>query len=254
MNIIIDVTRLVRRLIKGRTLTGIDRVGMAYVQHYGPNAQALVRWCGRSWVLPHAQSHALFLWIISPNKTYTAIRLIATGLLTRANIKKNVDNFLLNTGHISLGQLDYPRIMRMFNVKPIFFVHDLIPITHPEYCGAGEDRRHRKKMQDVFSLAHGVITNSAATLHDLTHFSKQTQLRMPAAQPALLAPGLLLQSSPGPRPMNKPYFVILSTLEPRKNHTFLLQLWQRLVQHWGKQQTPHLFIIGQRGWECENVI
>jgi glycosyltransferase involved in cell wall biosynthesis len=45
----------------------------------------------------------------------------------------------------------------------------------------------------------------------------------------------------------------LGTIEPRKNHVLLLTLWRELVARWG-QDAPHLVVIGQRGWECENVV
>ena len=107
-------------------------------------------------------------------------------------------------------------------------------------------------MDNVLALARGVITNSEATLHDLVQYAHQTDQVMPQAEVALLASGIRL-AEPGARPMDTPYFVILSTIDPRKNHALLLQLWRSLVQHWG-QQTPHLVVIGQRGWECENVL
>lgn len=66
MQILIDVTRLVDRFMKGRLPTGVDRVGLAYVQHYGSSAQAVVRWVGRLWVLPRAQSANLFAWLVNP--------------------------------------------------------------------------------------------------------------------------------------------------------------------------------------------
>ena len=119
VNIIIDVTRLVRRSIKGHMLTGIDRVSMAYVQHYG-HAQALVRWCGRSWILSHHQSRALFRWLINPGSTFTARLIIVKGILSMTMAKHNVDTVLLNTGHIGLGQSDYLRLIRTLNVQLIF--------------------------------------------------------------------------------------------------------------------------------------
>ncbi|WP_148263600.1 glycosyltransferase family 4 protein [Legionella drancourtii] len=252
MNIIIDVTRVVRRLMKSRTLTGIDRVTMAYVQHYAPIAHALVRWSGRSWVLSRSQSNALFKWLITPGKTSTAILIIFRGILTNSNTKNKAHTFLLNTGHIGLGQSDYIRLIRKRGIKPIFFVHDLIPITYPEYCSAGEDIRHKEKINYVLALASGIITNSQATRQELMHYAQQTKQQMPSAEVALLASGILAKS-PGTRPLDKPYFVILSTIEPRKNHLLLLQIWRSLFQRLG-QQTPHLFVIGQRGWECENVL
>ena len=51
----------------------------------------------------------------------------------------------------------------------------------------------------------------------------------------------------------EPYFVVLGTIEPRKNHLLLLQVWRRLVEHHGSR-APRLVLIGQRGWECENVV
>ena len=252
MNIILDVTRLVRRLVKRRTLTGIDRVSMAYVRHYGHTAQALVRWIGRSWVLSHSQSKALFAWIETPRSTLTVLRVVLKGILLNTKTTGREEPFLLNTGHIRLTHSDYSRMIRTRGVKPIFFVHDLIPITHPEYCSAGEDARYRKKIDNVLALARGVITNSEATLHDLVQYAHQTDQVMPQAEVALLASGIRL-AEPGARLIDRPYFVILSTIDPRKNHALLLQIWRSLAQHWG-QQTPHLVVIGQRGWECENVL
>ncbi|MDP3705428.1 MAG: glycosyltransferase family 1 protein [Legionellaceae bacterium] len=252
MNIIIDVTRLVRRLAKKRMLTGIDRVSMAYVQHYEDTARALVRWSGRSWVLSSSQSKALFLWLVTPGSQLALMRIIVMGILSNRALNNNKDTFLLNTGHIGLGQSDYLRMVRTRQVKPIFFVHDLIPISYPEYSNPGEDIRYKEKMNYILALASGVITNSEATHQDLVQYAQQTNQSMRPAQVALLAPGVVF-AAPGPRPIDKPYFVILSTIEPRKNHLLLLQIWRSLVQRLG-DETPHLVVIGQRGWECENVL
>jgi glycosyltransferase involved in cell wall biosynthesis len=54
-------------------------------------------------------------------------------------------------------------------------------------------------------------------------------------------------------PREAPYFVVLGTIEPRKNHRLLLNLWRELVARLGPA-TPHLVLIGRRGWECENVV
>jgi glycosyltransferase involved in cell wall biosynthesis len=60
-------------------------------------------------------------------------------------------------------------------------------------------------------------------------------------------------AAPGPRPIEEPYFVMLGTIEPRKNHWLLLNVWRRVVERLGSS-APRLLIIGQRGWECENVV
>ncbi|WP_342635723.1 glycosyltransferase [Rhizobium deserti] len=53
-----------------------------------------------------------------------------------------------------------------------------------------------------------------------------------------------------PRPAG-PYFVALGTIEPRKNHLLLLNIWRELAQ---EKKDIHLVIIGRRGWENENII
>ncbi|WP_366920135.1 glycosyltransferase [Burkholderia orbicola] len=54
-------------------------------------------------------------------------------------------------------------------------------------------------------------------------------------------------------PLDVPYFVMLGTIEPRKNHWFVLHLWRRLAEQLGAA-APRLVIVGRRGWECENVV
>jgi glycosyltransferase involved in cell wall biosynthesis len=252
MTIIIDVTRLVRNQIKKRLPTGIDRVTMAYVHHYGCSALALMRWGGRSWILPKKQSKDLFSWLNAPRSSIRLRLILLAGLFSKPLRKKNNNTFLLNTGHIGLNQPDYARLIHRYGVKPIFLVHDLIPITHPEYCCEGEDLRHKEKMNLVLSLASGIITNSEATHQDLIAYAHDTRQHLPNITTALLATGIIM-APPKERPLKKPYFVVLSTIEPRKNHILLLQIWRSLVLRL-REQTPHLFVIGQRGWECENAL
>ena len=77
---------------------------------------------------------------------------------------------------------------------------------------------------------------------------------MPPAVVAKLAPAPLLLGEFGQTaPLSQPYFVVLGTLEPRKNHLLLLNVWRELVQRLGNA-CPHLVVIGQHGWECENVL
>jgi glycosyltransferase involved in cell wall biosynthesis len=89
-------------------------------------------------------------------------------------------------------------------------------------------------------------------LDELGRYAELTGKSMPPSVVAPLAPPELPAPS-ADRPLDPPYFVMLGTIEPRKNHWLLLQIWRRLIERTG-ERTPRLVIIGQRGWECENVV
>ncbi|MEQ1518472.1 MAG: glycosyltransferase family 1 protein, partial [Usitatibacteraceae bacterium] len=86
----------------------------------------------------------------------------------------------------------------------------------------------------------------------LSAFSQRIAQPLPPAVVAPLAAGWT-SVAPGARKIKEPYFVVLSTIEPRKNHLMLLHLWRRMREELGAN-TPRLVVIGQRGWECENVV
>jgi glycosyltransferase involved in cell wall biosynthesis len=50
-----------------------------------------------------------------------------------------------------------------------------------------------------------------------------------------------------------PYFVCLGTVEPRKNHALLLQVWRQLLSKLPAGSVPQLRVIGRSGWGCESI-
>jgi glycosyltransferase involved in cell wall biosynthesis len=72
------------------------------------------------------------------------------------------------------------------------------------------------------------------------------------AAPIPVAPIFAETPAPDPALQGVPYFVICSTIEPRKNHLMLLQVWRELVRRDGPT-APKLVIVGGRGWKFEAV-
>ena len=249
---LIDVTRLVGRFALGRLATGVDRVCVEYVRRYGEDARALVRWAGRDHVLHRADSRRLFRWLLEPASRREAYGLVARGMLRGWGEALRPGAILFNTGHSGLEKACYAGLREQLGARPFFMVHDLIPITHPHFSRAGEPAKHRARMRNVLQHGRAVVTNSRATLDGLHAFARANGLAMPATRVAPLAPGLA-RGTPGPAPLAGPYFVMLGTIEPRKNHLLMLRLWERLAGRLG-DAAPTLVVIGQRGWECENVL
>jgi glycosyltransferase involved in cell wall biosynthesis len=251
---LIDVSRLVARFLKGRLPTGIDRVCQAYLAHYGPQARALVRLGRHSFVFNHRMSMRMFNTLqAAPSSTriqyaHRIIRGIAAGGLSRVA----AGTVLFNPGHSGLESENYYRLIRSLKLAPVFVIHDLIPLTHPEYCRPGEREKHLARIRQVWETGRAVVTNSQATLDALSAFAKRFGARLPPCTAALLGPGKAAHTVCR-RIIAEPYFVVLGTIEPRKNHLLLLQVWRHMVERFG-DRAPRLVLIGQRGWECENVV
>jgi glycosyltransferase involved in cell wall biosynthesis len=252
---LIDITRLLGRRMQGRLPTGVDRVSLEYVRYFGGRSTALVRFGGQWIELSRQDSERIFEALLSPSENFHSLtRWAVTRAFPRSLGRRYAaSRFLFNTGHSGLEKMDYVHRLQRSGLKPLFFVHDLIPLTHPEYCRPGELERHRTRMNAVLGTGHGVIANSAATLEGLAAYAAANDQRMPPAVVAPLAPAQLPLPVAPARPLNEPYFVMLGTIEPRKNHWLLLQLWRQLIERLG-EAAPRLVVIGQRGWECENVV
>jgi glycosyltransferase involved in cell wall biosynthesis len=250
--VLIDITRLLHRFIGKRLPTGVDRVSLAYINHYGPTARAVFRHNGGKFVFRRAESAKLFDWLLALGTTGSPLPTIYKGLVTGCLAQKVAGRFLFNTGHTGLESDDYVTMLRQQRVRPIFMVHDLIPLTHPQYCRAGEHDRHMTRLRNAVRVASGIVCNSQATLDGLRVLCEQQGWALPPTVVALLAPDPV-NAVQLTRPMAAPYFVYVSTIEPRKNHSMILRVWQRLAAQLG-DKAPHLVIIGQRGWDYGEVV
>jgi len=110
---------------------------------------------------------------------------------------------------------------------------------------------NKARMRHALSSAHGIIANSRATLDALTAFAASDGLSMPESMVAWLGADEQVDPVPLPPPA-RPSFVTIGTIEARKNHLLLLHIWERLAARMGPN-TPELILVGQRGWEADDV-
>lgn len=253
---VFDASRLVWRLWRGRLPTGIDRVCLAYLDEFAPQSLAMLQWRDRRVVLGARCSDRLFALLraaAARRLNRTALVALLAGAIPIALLLPPVlaGRVYLNVGHTGLDIASLPPWLRRRGLRPVYLIHDLIPITHPAFCRPGEAEKHARRMTHALASAAGFIVNSQATGDELAAFAASRRL---ALAPVLVAHlGLeALPDAPLPAPHDRPYFLSVGTIEARKNHLLLLRVWQRLRGELGRD-APDLVLIGQRGWEADEA-
>ena len=274
MHVILDVSRLLLS-IRRAAPSGIDRVEMAYAQRWlsrppghctfvaqaptggfaavpRPAVAALLEAIEAGWEgVPGARREAWNAALpILAGLGLGAGRRALRDALAASNRAGRRSVFLL-VSHRALDRAAAIAPLRRAGAAFVPFVHDLIPLSHPEYARPPQVRRHAARVSTVAALADGVVVNSAATAASLRAELAARGLPAPAA--VAVAPlGLHARCTPAAPPA-EPYFVCLGTIEPRKNHLLLLHLWRDLAARFGGA-APRLLLIGRRGWENENIL
>ena len=157
-----------------------------------------------------------------------------------------------NVGHTGLGDARILTELRDRGIDRIVFLHDLIPITHPEFCRPGDRDKHRERVLNTLNTASRIVVNSRYTADELAAFAAREGVASPpihavhlGLEPTFLKP--LTAATP------RPYFVHIGTIEARKNLAFLLTIWRRLHERMG-DTAPQLVLVGRYGWENEAVL
>jgi glycosyltransferase involved in cell wall biosynthesis len=263
--IILDLSRLLSRA-REDVPTGIDRVELAYAQYLLANMPEQVQFgamhpIGHWGLLPTALARRFVErtarhWAAS-DITATGARRAASALRTalllggmgRLRRRPSRSIYLLTSHH----HLNRPRLIESVLEREraalVCLVHDLIPIEFPEYARPGEPERHQQRMHTVARLADGVITNSESTKQALLPYLARAGRAPPVAVAHL---GVRRARPEHPTPPSFPVFACIGTIEPRKNHLLLLNLWRRMANE--QKLPPQLIIVGRRGWENENII
>jgi len=158
----------------------------------------------------------------------------------------------LNTGHGNLSAPIFWVLRNRVNARIAVLIHDTIPLDFPQYQRPGTPEKFGIMLRLVQAEADLIICNSHHTMARVRHHMKgngdtppmvMAHLGVPVPQTGALPQGLLL---------HRPYFVALGTIEPRKGHDLLLDVWQEMSAEFGSNM-PQLLIIGRRGWNNKPV-
>lgn len=267
VEIILDISRLLSRMLHAMP-TGIDRVELVYARRLLDQVPNRLHFAAVGPLGGYGRlSHEAVLHFLDETEqrwekaqtlsrrtlTVAAARTLAR-LRPRAIPRKGpgARRYLLQASPHHLDRPDRVREkLQCEGARFLCLVHDLIPIEYPEYARPNGATTHRRRIETLGAFADGLIANSQATADSVTAFLGD---RTPAMRVAHLGCDPLPAGGDLPAGLASPYFVVLSTIEPRKNHLLLLNLWRRMIETLGPDATPHLAIVGRRGWENENVV
>lgn len=156
----------------------------------------------------------------------------------------------------SMDRMERPEPLAQLKEQPqlkmVTFCHDIIPLDYPEYVRPNAVKQYAERVQTMAQLSDGVILASKYNA------SRLSPLLFPHRPKLTVAPigvdvAPLSACDSLPPLVNEPFFLVVSTIEARKNHFLLLNLWRRLVAELGVA-TPKLVIVGKRGWEAQTPL
>ena len=142
------------------------------------------------------------------------------------------------------------------NAAGVLTIHDLIPLVHPEwFSNPNTIVFFEEVLRESAQNADKVIADSHSTKNDILKFYEIEESKIEVVH---LAPHPLFSSIPDPNSQSKiepyckgrPYFLSVSTLEPRKNLVRTLKAYEIFRNH-NKTVDPALVLVGKQGWKCD---
>lgn len=276
--VVLDISRTISGIGKGRP-TGIDRVERAYLDHFLKSRNPvlfLAQLNHGSALLDQKSMFELYSRIKNDgpwdmpgfldrlmhlkNRDFAPVRrtirrLSLSSPLLGRSLKRHAPNGFtyLNVGHSKLLPNLWPKLRKNGAAKIVAMVHDLIPIDFPQFTTTKSTENFSKRMRALTQNADYLVYNSSDTERRMQHWLERWGTEVDGCV-------TLLGTDPLPTPTVQstashlaPYFVCLGTIEPRKNHRLLLDIWAEFHRSLPAGKIPHLHIVGGRGWLNEDV-
>ncbi len=158
------------------------------------------------------------------------------------------------------GQIEH---LKQDGVGVVAVLYDLIPLSHPDFFDKRLSAIFNTWFDWVAHMADGYMAISRSVRDQLKneltrrlgveaadkrwygyfHLGSELDLAQPERYPPV-ALANLFEADP-------PVYLAVSTIEPRKNHAYLLDAFELL---WAQNFQARLCIIGRIGWKCEELI
>lgn len=165
--------------------------------------------------------------------------------------------------HVQLTHKDFYRLLHQDGVIIKFLVHDLLPIQLADLFSDINTSKLHAQWLDMIARMDGAICVSSATAEafklwiaknsiqqtpnfqlDWVHIGGDRESSMPSQGLPVNAPQVLKEIR------NRPSFLCVSTIEPRKKQQQILEAVERL---WASGVDINLVFVGSKGWKVDDL-
>jgi len=148
-------------------------------------------------------------------------------------------------------------IKKKSGINYISMVYDLIPCLMPHTFGPGFGSYFYKWFGNTLHCADLLMSISENTTADILNFCTDNNITPPPVSQIRLGDESFRSSSASDVAGNKSSrssVLMVSTIENRKNHRLLYNLWRELIVENGKDFVPDLLLIGRQGWGTNDLV
>jgi glycosyltransferase involved in cell wall biosynthesis len=134
--------------------------------------------------------------------------------------------------------------------------YDLIPLLHPQWISKTSRKKFRDWFDKISVQADVIMTISRYTATQVQDYMGTLDgasrpivpIRIGHGFPSTVgSPIVTVRASDPPLNLVDPFALFVSTIEPRKNHLFLVKIWQQLLQRHSRSIVPQLVFVGRQG-------
>lgn len=156
----------------------------------------------------------------------------------------------------------YPELLmslRDAGVSIGLYIYDLIPINNKEYVPAPNARDFALSGINIMQLCDFALTISEFVAGEVREFIKTHMGRTIPVKAVPLAQDFVKPVKGAAigdevREVVESDFVLsVGTIEIRKNHIYLIRIWQDLIAKRGADNVPNLVFVGRWGWRVEEM-
>jgi len=152
-------------------------------------------------------------------------------------------------------------LLKKQGVSIAVHIYDIIPVLYPQYCDDQTALRFMDYLGAHMLYADLVIANTRSTLQDVNALAGQIGTKPLPGVCAPLGANFVKAGSADLTPLEKVdpralsldkacYILMVGTIEPRKNHDFILDIYQQKLHEEGIR----LVIAGRPGWNVDALM